>query len=128
MAVVYRNGRPYLYKSIRCGGRVTSQYLGRGEDALLIDAIETSDRDQRDYERHQEREERKESNDLERVLDELAERTRTLAGQALISAGYHQHHRGEWRKRRGEGRGTDEARRTADGSLGEDQADRVGRW
>jgi hypothetical protein len=105
MAIVTRNGRPYLYKSIRRGGRVTSEYLGRGEDALLIDAIETIDRDERDYERHREREERKESNELERALDELAEQARNLAGQALISAGYHQHHRGDWRKRRGNRRG-----------------------
>jgi hypothetical protein len=105
MAIVTRNGRPYLYKSIRHGGRVTSEYRGRGEDALLIDAIETIDSDEKDYKRDREREERKVSNDLEQALDELAEQAHTLSRQALISAGYHQHHRGDWRKRRGIRRG-----------------------
>ena len=101
MAIVYRNGRPYLYQSIRRGGRVTSQYMGRGEDALLIGALRDIDREERDYGRHQEREERKEAADLDQALDELAEQARTLAREALSAAGYHQHHRGEWRKRRG---------------------------
>ena len=39
MALVYRNGRPYLYRSIRQRGRVTSQYLAGGEDAFRIDAL-----------------------------------------------------------------------------------------
>jgi hypothetical protein len=101
MAIVYRNGRPYLYKSIRRGSQVTSQYLGKGEDALLINAIETMDRDERDFERCWDAEQRKESNDLERALDVLAERALAFAGQTLESAGYHRHHRGDWRKRRG---------------------------
>ena len=45
MGLVYRNGRPYLYRSVRRGGRVTSEYLGRGIDALLIAALEADDRD-----------------------------------------------------------------------------------
>jgi hypothetical protein len=100
MAIVYRNGRPYLYKSIRQGSQVTSQYLGKGTDALLINAIETMDRNERDSERCWDADERKESNDLERALDELAERARLVAEQILELAGYHRHHRGDWRKRR----------------------------
>lgn len=98
MGLVYRNGRPYLYKSVRRGGRVTSEYVGSGEDALLINALETIDRDEKDYERHEQRAERKRLDDLERALDEMAVRARDLACEALSAAGYHQHHRGEWRK------------------------------
>jgi hypothetical protein len=101
MAIVYRNGRPYLYKSLRRGAQVTSRYLAKGEDALLINAIETMARDEWDCERCWDEQMREESNDLERALDEMSERARTLAGEVLISAGYYQHHRGEWRKRRG---------------------------
>jgi hypothetical protein len=104
MALVYRNGRPYLYRSTRRGGRVTSQYLGKGEDALLIDAMETIEREDKDYQRHQERSERKELDDLERAIEAMAEQARDLAREALTAAGYHQHHRGEWRKRRGKRR------------------------
>ena len=31
MGLVYRNGRPYLYRSVRRGGRVTSEYLASGD-------------------------------------------------------------------------------------------------
>jgi hypothetical protein len=100
MGLVLRNGRPYLYESVREGGRVTSRYVGRGEDALLINALKAIDRDEQDYERHEQQGERKRIIDLERALDELARQARDLAREALTAAGYHQHHRGEWRKRR----------------------------
>jgi hypothetical protein len=100
MGLVYRNGRPYLYQSKRRGGRVTSEYRGSGTDALLIDALETIDRGERDEDIRQQRSERKQLDDLERALDDLAEQARDLAREALSAAGYHQHHRGDWRKRR----------------------------
>jgi hypothetical protein len=100
MGLVYRNGRPYLYQSVRRGGRVTSQYLGRGTDALLIAGLEADRRDWENLDRQQARSELKEIDDLERALDELAEHASSLASDALIAAGYHLHHRGEWRKRR----------------------------
>jgi hypothetical protein len=100
MGLVYRNGRPYLYRSVRRNGRVTSEYLAGGEDAFLINALESDDRDRERFDRQEARSERKELDDLERALDELAEQVRDLACNALSAAGFHQHHRGEWRKRR----------------------------
>jgi hypothetical protein len=100
VALVYRNGRPYRYRSKRRNGRVTSEYGGSGQTALLIAAMETIESDERDWARHQEREERKRLDDLERDLDTLVGRGRSLAHSALTAAGYHQHHRGEWRRRR----------------------------
>ena len=100
MGLVYRNGRPYLYQSVRRGGRVTSQYLAGGEDAFLIHALQTDDRDRQSFDRQEARSERKELDDLDRALDELAKQARDLACNALSAAGFHQHHRGEWRKRR----------------------------
>jgi hypothetical protein len=97
MALIYRNGRPYLYRSVRRGGRVTTEYRASGEVALLIARMETIERDEQDFERWQGREERKRFDDLERALDDLAEQARTLARDALERAGYHQHRRGEWR-------------------------------
>jgi hypothetical protein len=100
MAVVYRNGRAYLYRSVRRGGRVTSEYMAGGIDAQLIDALEADEREWKRFDREEVRNERKQADDLERALDELAERARDLARDALTAAGYHLHHRGEWRKRR----------------------------
>ena len=74
MALIYRAGRPYLYRSIRRNGRVTSEYRGSGETALLIAALDRLDREERDYQRWHEREDRRELDRLEQELDELAQR------------------------------------------------------
>jgi len=100
MGLVYRHGRPYLYRSIRRGGRVTSEYVASGIDAQLIAALEADERDNRESDIQQAQAERREADELDRALDELADRARALARDALTAAGYHQHDRGEWRKRR----------------------------
>ena len=121
MGVVYRNGRPYLYRSMRRGGRVTSQYLASGADALLITALEADERDWQRLDRERIRSERKEHDDVEQALDDLAGRARDLAAAALRAAGYHQHHRGEWRKRRVSRHRESEVQRADDGQLGDQQ-------
>src|SRR5262245_58220161 len=126
MGLIYRDGRPYLYRSIRRAGRVTSEYRGSGECALLINALETIERDDRDFDRWRERSERRELDILERALDELAERARDLARDALSTAGYHQHRRGEWRKRRVSRHREGEARRADHGRLGGRPIGRMG--
>jgi hypothetical protein len=100
MALVYRNGRPYYYRSERQGGRVVSCYVTSGENALLFAEIDRHDRQVEADNAEIDRQEVKEADDLERALDELTERAQALAAVALKAAGYHQHHRGEWRKRR----------------------------
>jgi hypothetical protein len=128
MGLVYRNGRPYLYRSVRRGGRVTSRYSGSGTDALLIAVLEDIERDERRCELEEIRAERREVDDLERALDELADRARAFARDALTAAGYYQHDRGEWRKRRVPRHREGESGRSPDhGSLGDQQADRLGR-
>jgi hypothetical protein len=123
MALVYRNGRPYLYQSIRRNCRVTSQYLAGGEDAFLINALQMDDRDRHSFDRQEARHERMERDDLERAADEMAEHARDLARDALSAAGYHQHHRGEWRKRRVSRHCEVERRRAGDGQLGGRETD-----
>ena len=51
MALVYRGGRPYFNKSVRRGGRVTSEYVASGESAVLISQMETIDADEQDSQR-----------------------------------------------------------------------------
>jgi hypothetical protein len=100
MALVYRNGRTYIYRSVRRGGKVTSEYGGSGMDAYLIGRMEAIDRDKRYYNRWLEDENRRKLDELDKALDELAAQGRALARDALTAAGYHQHDRGKWRKRR----------------------------
>jgi hypothetical protein len=98
--MVYRDGRPYLYRSVPRNGRVASEYRGSGEDARLIEALESMERDEKDAKRREERNERKALDDLDRALEELARPAQALARDALTAAGYHQHDRGQWRRRR----------------------------
>ncbi|MEW4569726.1 hypothetical protein AB1L88_17820 [Tautonia sp. JC769] len=100
MALVFRNGRPYLYRSVRRNGRVTSEFVASGESALLIARMDAIDRDDRDYERWRIREERRKAAERDARLDDLVKQSEALAREALEQAGYHQHHRGEWRRRR----------------------------
>jgi hypothetical protein len=99
MGLVYRNGRPYLYKSVRRAGRVTSEYDGSGEIALLIAQMRDIDRDEREMERYQDQAERDAIDADECILNSYFDRVEDLARAALYSAGFHRPKR-EWRRRR----------------------------
>ena len=71
MGLVYRNGRPYLYRSVRRGGRVTSEYVASGIDALLIDRLEGVERDKRDYEAWLKAKRCQEADEIDRMLDDV---------------------------------------------------------
>ena len=92
-------------------GRVVKRYLGTGEFAQALADFEALDAHQRWLEAELKRDEEAQ----ERVLDEQVKTldglASVLARAALVLAGYHQHDRGEWRKRRGQAK---EDRDTAD--------------
>ena len=69
-----------------------------GELAAREDALE---RRQREEEAAAWKEERERMEALEAPIEELCEAAEVLAQAALYAAGYHQHNRGEWRKKRG---------------------------
>jgi hypothetical protein len=121
MGYIRRNGRAYYIRSIRRGGKVTSEYVGTG---FAAEAIALLDRDFRTLRRlmrleiEAERQERIEGDRAERAkLRELAgrlagadrlvagysRRVDRAVGSTLVALGFHRHHRGDWRKRRGEG-------------------------
>ena len=95
-----RGGR-YYYRSKREGGQVVKQYVGTGKRAELAAAQDEAEQQQRATRAHAWRQERDrfESSDL--AVEELCNATDLVIRAALLSAGYHQHHRGEWRRRRG---------------------------
>ena len=99
MALVFRNGRPRLQRSVRRGGRVTTEYVASGESALLIARLEALERDERDSERSEFEAEREALDAAERALNGYFDRVEDLARSALYAAGYHRPKR-EWRKRR----------------------------
>ena len=94
-------GGPYYTRSKKVNGRVIREYVGGGalgEIAARMDALE---RRRREEEAALWREERERLEALESITEELYEAAETLANAELVAAGYHQHKRGEWRKRRG---------------------------
>jgi hypothetical protein len=92
---------PYYYRSRRVGGRAVREYVGTGEVAELVaqrDAIRRADRDTEKAGRDAER---ADLAALEDDIKALVEATDLVARAALLAAGYHQHQRGQWRKKRG---------------------------
>ena len=95
-----RGGR-YYTRSRKVNGKVVREYIGagvRGEITALEDEYE---RRQREEEAALRREERERLEALDGLAEELYEAAEVLAKAALLGAGYYQHKRGEWRKRRG---------------------------
>jgi hypothetical protein len=95
------DSRGYYYRSRKVNGRVVREYVGCGRVAELAAQLDTLKREQRLLDALALRQEKDELNALEGDLNALDETTDLLARAALLAAGYHQHNRGEWRKRRG---------------------------
>jgi hypothetical protein len=92
--------RGYYYRVRRVNGRVVREYVGRGEVAELIARMDALERERRHLDALALRHEKAELATLEADIDALAETTDLAARAALLAAGYHRHHCGEWRKRR----------------------------
>ena len=95
-----RQGR-YYYRSRKVGGRVVRQYIGTGRGAEMVAEMDALEREEREAERAARRAERAELEALEGALDRMCQQAELLARAALVAAGFRQHKRGEWRKKRG---------------------------
>ena len=95
-----KDGR-YYSRSRREGRRVVREYVGAGEVAKLAAQLDAIERDKRLTDRECARIDRERAEVLDGPLDELDEVADLLVRAALVAAGYHQHNRGNWRKRRG---------------------------
>jgi hypothetical protein len=96
----WERGR-YYTRSRREGGRVVREYVGAGESAALIAQFDALERDRREAERITARIERERIDALDAPLLALNDLADLFVRVALLAAGYRQHHRGEWRRRRG---------------------------
>ena len=94
-----RGGRYYTH-SRRAGGRVVREYLGTGRIAELAALLDEWEREEREAARREDRERRAQIEAADTLIDTLCRGTDALARAALLAAGYHQHDRGAWRKRR----------------------------
>lgn len=97
-----RNGRgSYYTRSRKVHGRVVREYFGAG--AALAAELDCLRRGVREAERAAWRGERAQVEMVEVRVEALWEAVERLMQAELTVAGYHQHARGEWRRRSGEG-------------------------
>ena len=89
----------YYTRSRKVNGRIIREYVGTGIVAELAALHDAEERAQRLAERERIQNEEARWTAATAALVELSQLLDGLTAAALISAGYHQHHR-EWRKRR----------------------------
>ena len=94
-------GGLYYTRSRKVNGRVLREYLGGGVLGEITARMDALERHRREEETALWREERERLETLDGLTEELNEAAEVVAQAALVAAGYHQHKRGEWRKRRG---------------------------
>ena len=95
-----RGSRRYYTRTRRAGGRLVREYVGTGPVAEMAAAADAVRQAQRRAEAEARRAERARWEAALAPLEELCLASDLLARAALTAAGYHQHDRGEWRRKR----------------------------
>lgn len=96
-----QRGSRYYTRSHRIRGRVTREYFGAGEQGEQAAWQDRLRRDAQAEEKMRACQQRERSAQAEKVLAVYCQQVETRLREALAAAGYHQHDRGEWRRRRG---------------------------
>jgi crotonobetainyl-CoA:carnitine CoA-transferase CaiB-like acyl-CoA transferase len=96
-----QRGGYYYTRSKKMGARVLREYVGTGILAELASRDDELERQQKVEERRRLRDMQKEWLQLQTIDKWIDKLTKAVVAANLKAAGYHQHHRGEWRKRRG---------------------------
>jgi hypothetical protein len=95
-----RGSGHYYTRSRKVNGRIIREYVGSGLVAELAARQDAEARAQRLAERERLQHEAARWASASTPLKELGQLLDGLTAATLIAAGYHQHHRGAWRKRR----------------------------
>ena len=95
-----RGSGRYYTRSRKLNGRVIREYVGTGLVAELAAQQDAEGRAEKLAEQEHLHHEAARWASTAAPLTELSRLVDGLTAAALIAAGYHQHHRGEWRKRR----------------------------
>jgi hypothetical protein len=108
MAWKQRGSRFYYYRNKKINGRVITEYLGVGMLAELAAQLDGIERITRETKAKALRKVKAEQDAIDQQIDELGEQVRACIEAELLSRGYRQHKRGEWRKKR-DGRATSQS-------------------
>jgi hypothetical protein len=91
----------YYTRSKKVKGRIVREYVGIGRVAELVAQMDAQERERRQLEALELRLEKSDLAALDADIKALSEAA-DLVAQAALLATFHQHNRGEWRKRRGQ--------------------------
>src|SRR5439155_638533 len=100
MAWVRKGRKDYYYRSKKVNGRVTRLYFGNGKEARLAALLDGQQRAERQARTRAVQADRARVQPLAALIEELDDLAVWMAQAALVSAGFYQHDRGEWRYRR----------------------------
>src|SRR5688500_6182372 len=100
MAIHRQHRCQYVYLSRRHGKRVVRQYIGRGPEAQLACALLRLRANQRAEVRQRLAGDEAKFTGCEKYLDEFTLEVSRLVRLGMYVAGYRQHNRGHWRRRR----------------------------
>ena len=97
-----RGSRSYFYVSQRVNGRPVRRYVGAAGSPAAELAAADADRRRlgREAAARERLAEQARQREVERPLVRLCAASDVLTRAALLAAGFHQHHRGQWRRRR----------------------------
>ena len=102
MALETRKGRgTYYTRSRKVAGRVIREYVASGETALLMARCDAFDRMHRENEAAMWQLERDSVAATDKEVQSYYRMVEHALRAELASAGYHQHARGHWRRKRG---------------------------
>ncbi len=94
-----KNGR-YYYTKTRIGSRVISNYVGNGRNAELIDQLSAMCREEAMQKRASIAAEIEAMEAEDQAVDDIVAAVDKLMRETLQAAGFHQHARGQWRRKR----------------------------
>ena len=94
-----RGTKRYYYRKERSGASVRSICVGRGEIAHLISDFESHSTELENLMRAKKSMEAHELERVETTLDRAVELVQLFTQAALLSTGFHSHHR-QWRRKR----------------------------
>jgi hypothetical protein len=93
-------GHRYYTRSRRVNGRVVREYVGSGRRGAAAAQHDAERRARQDDERLAREAERARLQAIDAQVEAWDEQVKPVIQGLLLLAGYHQHQRGEWRKRR----------------------------
>lgn len=121
MAWESRNGGGQYYtRSRRVDGRVVREYIGSDALADAIAGADELERQRRKVAADAQRQERARLDAIDAQFARLDSLADLIVRASLVVAGYHQHHRGDWRKRRGTNTDESDADQFEDGNSQRD--------